>query len=307
MKRIPLTMVCALVTLLAVALLAPRTMALDKKVQEAAAAGNWDRVVELVGPTLRFGPDISARYLMIQACRASNRNNTAEQQLDVDPTPADRIAWLKWNDSLIAAYPESPAARALWADARYKARRDTSYQDKAVSLSLASASRAIDLDPKFAFAYKIRGDIYLLEHRSDHAISDYKKAIELDSNLIEAQFDLGVALEQQENYDKAIQQYSRVIKMNPNFAKALTFRAAVYRQKDNINQAIEDCNAALQADSTYAMAQFVKGMAYYQAKMSELATKAFKDFIAIAPPKMARYARNAQARVTLMEEEKASD
>lgn len=302
MNKLSLTLTTALVCLCLGALLAPAASALDKQAREAVAAADWDRVVELVGPTLQPGADIPAKMLMMQACRASNRNNSAERQLDVEPNPTDRVGWLDLADSLRADYPESPAVLALWGDARYRARKDKEHSEHAVSESLASVSRAIELDKNFAFAYKIRGDIYLAEHRNDHALADYQKATELAPKVVEARYCLGIAYEKKEQYEQAIEEYTEALALSPGFAKALTFRGAVYRELDSINQAIEDCNAALEADPTYVMAHFVKAMAYYQADMKQMATNCFKEFIASAPPKLARMARNAQARIMMIEE-----
>ena len=297
------TLISLLVLILLGALAVPSASALDKVVAEAVVAGDWDKVVELITPTLKFGGDMPSRLLMVQACRATNRNNTAERQLDVEPTNEDRVAWFLWLDSLAKEHPESPAVHSLWADARYRARRAEGYRDEPVSRSLASVSRAIDLDSDNAFAFMTRGDIYLAERRQEHALTDFKKALELDPKLVEAQFSLGVVYEREEKFERAIEEYTKAIEMSPTFAKALTFRGAVYRELDSINQAIEDCNAALQADDRYVLAHFVKGMTYYQADMGEMATKSFQAFVDTAPPKYARMARNAKARIKLIEED----
>jgi tetratricopeptide (TPR) repeat protein len=303
LKHHSLTLTTAFACILLGALLAPAAAAFDKQVPKAIAASDWNTVVELVGPTLKPGADISGEILMVYACRASNRNNSAEQQLNVDPSPDNRVAWLHWADTLLAAYPENPAVLTLWGDARYRAIIAKDYKQEAVSRSLASVSRAIDFDEDYALAYKVRGDIYLADRRFEHALADFKKALELDPKMVEAQFNLAVVYEKEEDFDQALVEYGKTLALSPGFAKALTFRGAAYREKGNMNDAIKDCNAALKADPTYVMAHFVKAMAYSEADMKEMATNCFKDFIASAPPKMGRMARNAVARIKLLEEQ----
>ncbi len=303
MKKLSITLTFAFAILTTIALLAPDATAIDKQVGKAVVAADWNKVVELVSPTLGPGADIPSKILMVHACRASNRNNSAERQLEVLPNAEDLLAWFSWADSLRTANPESPSVLTLWADARFKLRKVKEHQDQGVSLPLASVGRAIELDGDFAFAYKVRGDIFLAEHRLDHALTAYKRAVALDSNLVEARFNLAVAYEQQEDYEQAIKEYNEVLKMSPGFAKAFTFRGAVYRELEHINEAIEDCNASLKADPTYVLAHFTKAEAYAQANMNEIAVKSFKDFIAMAPPKFARMARNAQARILMLEEQ----
>jgi tetratricopeptide (TPR) repeat protein len=304
LKKRALILTFAIVLVLLVIQAVPASAALGPDVKEAVVAGDWSKVVELVSPTLKFAGDIPARLLMVNACRASNRNNSAERQLDVEPIPDDRVEWFLWLDTLLKEHPKNPSVLTLWADARYRARRSEEYHEGSVSAALSAVSRAINFDKDNAFAYKIRGDIYLAETRFDHALSDYEKAVELDPELVEARFNLGVAYEKKEQYEKAIEEYTKALEMSPGFAKALTFRGAVYRQLGNIDRAIEDCNAALVADDTYAMAHFVKGMAYSQADMEEMSKKSFEAFIASAPPKLARMARNAQTQIQLLEEQR---
>jgi len=302
LKHLLMTLSAIMAVFSVFALLAPVASAIDKQVDEAVVAADWNKVVELLSPTLGTGADFPSKILMTHACRATNRNNSAERQLDVEPNPDDRLAWFQWADSMRTDHPKNPAVLTLWADARFKLRKLKEYQEEGVSVPLVSVSRAIELERDFAFAYKVRGDIYFAERRFDHALTDYKKAVELDPKLVEARFNLGVAYEHKEDYDQAINEYTEALEMSPGFAKALTFRGAVYLEEENINQAIEDCNAALKADPTYVMAHFVKGMAYFQADMKEMATKALQDFVAVAPPKMARMARNAQVRISMLEE-----
>ncbi|MCP4684171.1 MAG: tetratricopeptide repeat protein [bacterium] len=305
MKHLLLTLITTFAFMAVLIVSAPQVAAFDKQVEEAVVAADWNKVVESISPTLGMGADFPSRLLMMHACRATNRNNSAERQLDIEPIDKDRLAWFNWADSMRAAHPENTPVLLLWADARFKLRRVKEYQDEGVSLPLASASRAIDLDADLAFAYKVRGDIYFGERRYDHALSDYKKAVELDPKLVEARFNLGTTYEQKGEFDQAVEEYTAALKLSPKFAKALTFRGAVYREQEKINEAIEDCNASIKSDPTYVMAHFVKAMTYFQADMKDLSIESFQAFIDAAPPKFARIARNAQARVKMLE--KAQD
>ena len=51
--------------------------------------------------------------------------------------------------------------------------------------------RALDQDPRFAMAYKIRGEWHARHYRGDESVEDLKKAIELDPDFLWAQIALG--------------------------------------------------------------------------------------------------------------------
>ena len=57
--------------------------------------------------------------------------------------------------------------------------------------AIADYSKAIELDPEHALAYRDRGFVYYLEDDSDKAIADYSKAIELDPEYAPAYSDRG--------------------------------------------------------------------------------------------------------------------
>ena len=56
-------------------------------------------------------------------------------------------------------------------------------------------TKAIEIDPDYAYYYYIRGWVYKLLERYDEAISDYTKAIELEPDFTYAYYDRGFAYE----------------------------------------------------------------------------------------------------------------
>ena len=60
-------------------------------------------------------------------------------------------------------------------------------------LILQDLTRAIDLSPRFAYAYYNRANIYFALERTDEAIADYNEALRLQSDMADAYFNRGLA------------------------------------------------------------------------------------------------------------------
>ena len=99
--------------------------------------------------------------------------------------------------------------------------------------AIADYTKAIELDPKYAEAYKSRGFVYTSKGQHDQAIADCSKAIELDPKYVGAYKNRGYAYYSKEKYDKAWEDVHKVqslgYQVDPGFLKAL--REASGRQE----------------------------------------------------------------------------
>ena len=74
---------------------------------------------------------------------------------------------------------------------------------------LRDLTRAIDLEPGFAYAYYNRGTIYAMSNDMPAALVDLDKAIELDETLAEAWYNRGLVLVLMNRMDEAFRDLSR--------------------------------------------------------------------------------------------------
>lgn len=74
---------------------------------------------------------------------------------------------------------------------------------------LRDLTRAIDLEPGFAYAYYNRGTIYAMSNDMPSALVDLDKAIELDETLAEAWYNRGLVLVLMNRMDEAFRDLSR--------------------------------------------------------------------------------------------------
>ena len=143
-------------------------------------------------------------------------------------------------------------------------------------------TRLIANDPKDAYAYGKRADIYMIQKDYDKAIADYDKAIKFEDdseiksyyvddkrNAVNAKrgpkkkeelakkfagvkpndkkalWKLTKTYEEKEDYDLAIEGYTRLINLDANDAEAYSGRGGCYIYKGNYSRALEDYNQAI--------------------------------------------------------------
>jgi len=115
-------------------------------------------------------------------------------------------------------------------------------QEAQYRFELAHCTKAIALNPAFAYAYEERAYIYRYNLRDiEKAIQDYTKFLELEPETAHRYCDRGELYEEQGKYDLAIKDYTNAIKYNPDNCVYYNRRADVYRWKLNqYDMAIKD-------------------------------------------------------------------
>ncbi|MES0489867.1 MAG: tetratricopeptide repeat protein [Leptospirales bacterium] len=120
--------------------------------------------------------------------------------------------------------------------------------------SIASYTRAIELDPLYKEAFYNRALTYTGIRSNKKAINDYKSAIksdpentqELDSKFIYV--NLGVLYGKEKQLYKAIESFSRAIELDLIYTDAYYNRGYAHELKGDHKKAIEDFNKALELD-----------------------------------------------------------
>ena len=152
--------------------------------------------------------------------------------------------------------------------------------------AIENFSRAIELDPKFADAYKRRGDAYsgLAEEEAEsdyynRAIADYNRAIALNPDDASAYSGRGYAFYRQDNFDRAIADFTQAIDLNPGNIGAYGFRGYAFYRQDNFDRAIADFTQVIVLDPDIASAYQDRGDAYFQQGEYKLAIADFTQAI----------------------------
>ena len=122
--------------------------------------------------------------------------------------------------------------------------------------------KVLELNPRYAIAYRTRGFAYCCKGKYDQAISDSTKAVELNPRYADAYFLRGVAYCSKGKYDQAVSDFSKAIEINPRHAMALSNRGAVHAVTGQYDKAIFDCTKAIEINPRDAFAHYNRGCAY---------------------------------------------
>ncbi len=132
--------------------------------------------------------------------------------------------------------------------------------------AIADFTKAIELDPGYAWAYGRRGNAKQAKGDFDGAIGDYTKAIELKPDYADAYGCRGQTKEFKGDLDGAIADCTKAIELRPNYAEAYGARGNAKADKGDLDGAIADYTKtiALKPDSEGAytgrgMAKQAKG------------------------------------------------
>ena len=130
------------------------------------------------------------------------------------------------------------------------------YFDRAISKAnqgdqagaLADCAKAIELNPKHALAYKLRGNLRNSQGDLEGSLADYNQAIELNPSNPILYFDRGNTKQIKHDQAGAIADYTKAIALNPQFADA-------YKNRGDSKRATGDTAGA---DADFAEAEKLK-------------------------------------------------
>ncbi|MGA8572680.1 MAG: tetratricopeptide repeat protein [Desulfobaccales bacterium] len=110
--------------------------------------------------------------------------------------------------------------------------------------AIADYTKALEIDPKLAWAYNNLGAIYVQKDDFDHAMAAYNKALEIDPKQAQFYNNRGGAYRELNHYDEAIADFKRALELNPSYANAYYNRAVAYYAKKDFDKAWADVNKA---------------------------------------------------------------
>ena len=132
--------------------------------------------------------------------------------------------------------------------------RGGAYADKGnLDAAMRDCNQAVELAPKSAMVYAGRGEVYAQKGDHDKALADFTKAIELNPKYADAYRDRANACYNKGDYDKAIADYSKAIELNPeSAAAAYNNRGLAYGKKGDRLKAMADYTRAIEMNDAAA-------------------------------------------------------
>jgi tetratricopeptide (TPR) repeat protein len=161
---------------------------------------------------------------------------------------------------------------AVWPLSRRSSRRRKRAQphlDDAIALHRAgdlnkaveSYTKAIEIDPKFAVAFNLRGKAFSGLQYFNLSVADQTQAIKLDPTLVDALMARGLLMRTSGNFNGAISDFSRVIKLTSD-AGAQYQRGLSYLGKNDVRRAIADFTKVIEIAPNVADAYQQRALAY---------------------------------------------
>jgi len=182
-------------------------------------------------------------------------------------------------------------SQAFLFDEKFQKTKDPADQSAAVD----AYSKAIDLDPKDAFAYYYRGLDYTQKRAWDRAIEDFTTAITLDSKDAFTYGERGFAYSNQSDWDRAIDDYTKAINLEPKDANTYRRRGFAFGQKDEWDRAIADYTTAIGLDAQHAPTYGARGYAHSQKGEWDRAISDYTTAIDLDPKLAAAYSGRGDA------------
>lgn len=137
------------------------------------------------------------------------------------------------------------------------------YESDDDARAVAMYSKAIELNPAYADAYRYRASIRRIEGDLEGAILDYSMVIELQPSDDQAYFKRGSARSTCGDLDGAIADFSHVIVNDPSNAAAYNNRGLAWAKQSNFAPAIKDYSKAIELNPELTMAYRNRGIARY--------------------------------------------
>lgn len=126
--------------------------------------------------------------------------------------------------------------------------------------ALVNLNKAIELDPDYASAYYLRGNIKDNFEDRHGAMKDYNMAIEKNPKFSDAFFARGNVKMKLQDYYGAVDDYTAAITINENYVEAYFSRGRAKQYLQAYQDAINDCSKIIQINPKNAHAYSMRGI-----------------------------------------------
>lgn len=165
-----------------------------------------------------------------------------------------------------------------WFEKGYSMVAARQYQD-----AIAALDKAIELNPKYARAYSLRGSSYTRTDKPQKGIDDCTTVLELMPDNAEAYINRGLAYYKSHYYDKGIRDINRSIEINPNIDKAYNIRGLCYLAGRAYPQAVEDFSTAIKINPRWGYPYSNRCRAYQMSGKTDIDIRDCEKAIEINP------------------------
>ncbi|KAI4266521.1 MAG: hypothetical protein L6R38_008686 [Xanthoria sp. 2 TBL-2021] len=143
--------------------------------------------------------------------------------------------------------------------------------------------RAVQLDPRFAYAYTLQGHEYIANEENDKALAVFRSAVGVDRRHYNGWYGLGQVFEKQGKYEFAEQHYRTAAGVNPSNSLLITSIGTVLEKLKNPKAALVQYTKACDLMPPSAIARLKRARVLAHLKQPHAALEELKLLKAIAP------------------------
>ncbi len=200
------------------------------------------------------GNDVELPKKLLLGYASLNRRDwlTAWRQFSDIDSSTRKESLLQWSAEVRANHPTSAVASVLEGDALARCGR---HRD-----AITALDRATQLDPALAFAYDIRGLVWMLAEMMaadglGRAAQDFEMALKLDPDNPHPMYQRAMVDMLRGESKAAVERLSRVLALEPNFLVARNARGIAFVLEGRFEDALRDFDLILTACPEFASAR----------------------------------------------------
>lgn len=159
---------------------------------------------------------------------------------------------------------------------------NTYFADKKYLDAARFYQKALQIDPKFAVAYKKFGDTQRLLEKEKEAIAAYKNAIQRGYNTLETRFWLGTLMLETKQIESAIKELEAVAKEMPKAEVFISIGNGYEKLKRDVS-AIDAYQKAIETDPNSAVAYYKLANVYLSQREYTKAKEAYEKALEVDP------------------------
>lgn len=164
--------------------------------------------------------------------------------------------------------------------------------------AILNFNRAVELQPNFADAYRMRGRAYVAQSNPDLAIRDFSHVAELQPHDAQALTERGFAHLDKKEYAAAVADADHAIAQDPTLGRAYNLRATARRSQGGLQPALDDFTRAVQLEPNLDN-YFQRAATYQQMGEHQLAIADFGRALEEDPQSPHSYFARAESRAAV--------
>lgn len=149
--------------------------------------------------------------------------------------------------------------------------------------------RAVQVQPRFAYAYTLLGHEYLMVEELDKALAAFRTAVRIDSRHYNAWYGIGLTYHKQERFQLTEIYYRKALAINPYSPLLMCHVAIVQHALQKTDKALQTMNAAVQNAPRNPICKFERATILHSSERYAEALSELNELKDIAPKESAVY------------------